>query len=176
MAENPAYARIPRSVAEALGHAADNDFAIAMSNLLFDREAAVGYGSLTAAERVVFSLDALEREVNNGGFRQYFENSSGDHCLDAPIALRALGAPKFAAMVERALALFPGGQPASDRSERQRQMLTWGPVQESALEALDSEFFTYPEPLAQLERAYVAAHQDAFNAPPRGGQALVPSK
>lgn len=34
-----------------------------------------GNKSLTAEERTVLAIEALEREVNNGGYSQYFENA-----------------------------------------------------------------------------------------------------
>ena len=175
MADIPLFARIPRTVDEALGHASDNDFAIAMSNLVFAREAAVGYDSLTSAERVIFLLDGLEREVNNGGFEQFFVNSAGDYSLDTPVALRSLGANRVAAIVERALVIFPGGQPARDRNVRQDQVQSLSPKQRGELEGLDAEFLAYPEPLAALERKYVQAHRTEFLAPPNAGGAVVPS-
>lgn len=175
MADTPLFARIPRTVDEALGHASDNDFAIAMSNLVFAREAAVGYDALTPAERVVFLLDGLEREVNNGGFEQFFVNSAGDHSVDTPAALRSLGANRVAAIVEGALATFPGGQPAQDRNVRQGQVQSLSPGLRGELERLDAEFLGYPEPLAALERRYVQVHRTEFLAPPNAGGAVVPS-
>jgi len=168
-------ARIPHSVDEALGHASDNDFAIAMSNLLFDREAAVGYEALTPSEQVVFCLDGLEREVNNGGFHQFFLNSSGDHSLATPPALRALGAVRVAAIVEQALAVFPAGRPAQEPSRRRAQVEALGESQLGDLERLDAAFRKYPEPLAELERRYVRAHRNEFLVPPHAGGTLLPS-
>ena len=97
----------PRPVAEILLIEDDTKFAIAMSDLVFSREAAVGYQRLTPPERVVFCLDGLEREVNNGGFAQFLENSAGDHALETIEALRTLGAPRVAGLVAEAVAVFP---------------------------------------------------------------------
>ena len=170
----PLISRIPLTVDEALAHESDNDFAIAMSNFLFAREEAVGYDSLNPGERVIFCLDGLEREVNNGGFQQFFLNSSGDHSLDTPGALRALGAPRVAAIVEHALAVFPGQQPARDRDAREAQVEGLGPAALAELERLDAAFLAYPEPLARLERSYVQAHRAEFIAPPNAGKSLMP--
>ena len=153
MSDLPIHERIPASVQEALGHAADNDFAIAMSNLVYAREATVGFSVLTAPEKVVFCLDKLEQEVNNGGFQQYFSNSSGDHAAETPAALRTLGAPQVASIVEKALKLFPDHQ--------------------DALAELDEAFLAYPEPLAQLERAYVRKHQELFLVPRGAGKSIL---
>jgi hypothetical protein len=169
----PLSARIPRSVEEALAYSSDNEFAIAMSNLLFAREAAVGYDSLTPAERVVYCLDALEREVNNGGFRQFFLNSSGDYSLDTPGALRTLGAVRVADIVEQALAVFPGRQPAQEPSLREAQVDALSPDQVATLEGLDDAFLEYPEPLAQLERRFVQANRTHFLTPPNAGGSIA---
>jgi hypothetical protein len=171
----PLYARIPQSVDEALAHGDDNDFAIAMSNLLFAREQVVGYEGLTPAERVVFSLDSLEKEVNNGGFEQYFLNTSGDHCLDAPAALRSLGAPHTSGLVERAIAAFPAGGPARNQEARELQIEALSSEQRELLASLDEDFMQYVEPLAALERKYVQEQKAGFMSPPNAGTSLMDS-
>lgn len=157
--------QVTQSVADILQIEDDTKFAIAMSDLLFAREANVGYEHLSAAERVVFCLDGLEREVNNGGFSQFFENSAGDHALDTIEALRALGAPTMAALVAQAVSIFPGGRPATDRDRRQRELDQLGEQARTRLDQLDTAFYEYPENLAALERQYVRANQDQFRAP-----------
>jgi Domain of unknown function (DUF4375) len=173
MSDLPIHERIPASVQEALAHGADNDFAIAMSNLVYAREATVGFSGLTEAERVVFCLDKLEQEVNNGGFNQYFRNSSGDNAASTPSALRTLGAPKVASIVEKALALFANHLPPASRDGRERQMDSWGSEAQDALARLDEAFLAYPEPLAQLERAYVSKHAEHFLVPKGAGQSVL---
>lgn len=155
----------PRPVAEVLQIADDTQFAIAMSDRVFAREQAVGYEQLTPAERVVFCLDGLEREVNNGGFSQFFENSAGDHALETVEALRTLGAPRVAALVAQAVAVFPAGRPATDRERRQQQLAQLDDRARAKLDQLDNAFFEYPEHLAALERRYVRSHQDQFRMP-----------
>ena len=173
MSDLPIHERIPASVQEALGHHADNDFAIAMSNLVYAREATVGFGALTEPEKVVFCLDKLEQEVNNGGFAQYLRNSSGDNAVETPAALRTLGAPQVASIVERALALFPDHRPPRDRGQREEQMDSWGSEQQDALAELDQAFLAYPEPLAHLERTFVGKHQEHFLVPRGAGKSIL---
>jgi hypothetical protein len=172
MSSLPIHERIPASVQEALSHGSDSDFAIAMSNLVYAREATVGFCALTEPEKVVFCLDKLEQEVNNGGFVQYFRNSSGDNSAETPSALRALGASEVASIVEKALELFPHHQPSRNRDKREEQMDSWGPEEQDALARLDKAFLAYPEPLAQLERAYVQKHEELFVIPPCAGQSV----
>src|SRR5688572_23032802 len=140
-----------------------------MSNLVYAREAKLGFEALTEPEKVVFCLDKLEQEVNNGGFEQYFRNSSGDNAVVTPAALRTLGASQVASIVEKALELFPNRQPSRIRDEREAQMASWGAEHQKVLEQLDKAFLAYPERLAQLERAYVRKHEQLFAFPPAAG-------
>jgi hypothetical protein len=155
----------PQPVNEILRIEDDTKFAIAMSDLVFAREQATGYAQLTPAERVVFCLDGLEREVNNGGFAQFFENSAGDHAMDTIEALKTLGAAQMAALVADAVSVFPEGRPATDRERRQEQLARLDPQAKAKLDQLDDAFYKYPENLAALERQYVRAHQDQFRMP-----------
>lgn len=51
------------------------------------KAARLGDDALTAEERVVLAVEALEREVNNGGYSQFFSNSSNEYL---PIIVEAL--------------------------------------------------------------------------------------
>jgi hypothetical protein len=79
-----------------------------------------------------------------------------------------------AAIVEHALAVFPGQQPARDRDVREAQVEALGPAALAELERLDAAFLAYPEPLARLERTYVQAHRAEFIAPPNADKSLMP--
>ena len=50
-----------------------------VSDSVFDRYGKLGYEKLTWPEKVFVCVWGLEGEVNNGGFDQYYFNSSGDH-------------------------------------------------------------------------------------------------
>lgn len=112
----------------------------------------------------MFCLDALEREVNNGGFAQFFENSAGDHARETIEALRTLGAPRVARLVAEAVAVFPDG-PAPDRERRRRQLDRLDDRARAKLDQLDGAFYAYPENLTALERRYVRNHQGQFPMP-----------
>jgi hypothetical protein len=59
------------------------------------------------AQKVSDLIGALEGEVNNGGFDQFFYNNAGDNTR----ALEAIGAFKMADILKRAAAVFPAGMP-----------------------------------------------------------------
>ena len=110
---------------------------------------------ISEAERVFICIWQLEAEVNNGGFAQYFTNSSGDLAADAPAALEAIGATHTASIVRGANAIFPGGPPR-DRDARED---AFGAIAEDAFEELDDRFLAYEDDLSSLLYAYVQAHQ-----------------
>lgn len=69
-----------------------------------NKEARDGVQSLTPEERVVQAIEALEREVNNGGYEQFFINSSNEHAQGIVDALEQIGCPKSAEITRRAIA------------------------------------------------------------------------
>jgi uncharacterized protein DUF4375 len=155
----------PQPVDKALALADDTEFAIELSNLVFYREAAIGFAKLTEAERTAFMVDQLEREVNNGGFAQFFLNSSGDHAAETPMALRAIGAAQMARIVEEALAPFGRAGPSRDTTTRSEQIEALGEAAEDVWSTCDSKFYEYPDNLAAQLRGYVAARQQEFGPP-----------
>lgn len=59
-----------------------------------------------AAEVPTANIEDLDMEVNNGGFNQYFFNSSGQHCFETLRELKKLGMNKKARLLEEAIALI----------------------------------------------------------------------
>ncbi len=57
----------------------------------------------TSVERVVRAVEALEREVNNGGYSQFFINSSIEFASDIVASLRQISCPKTADITQRAI-------------------------------------------------------------------------
>src|SRR5207253_6180924 len=83
-----------------------------------DRWGQLGFDSLLAPEREYIALYWLVCEVMNGGFHQYFHNSSGDIAPFAIEGLKAVGATESLRILERALAIFPSGTYSTDRETR----------------------------------------------------------
>lgn len=57
---------------------------------------------LTKGQQAIFSIWMLQAEVNNGGFNQFYYNSSGQFSEMAKEGLNFIGAEKFAELVEKA--------------------------------------------------------------------------
>lgn len=70
-------------------------------------------------QKVFSSVWALESEVNNGGFSQYFQNSSAETSPFVAEALGLIGAPRTADICRRAIRLaFPAGLPPTGETIR----------------------------------------------------------
>ncbi len=95
-----------------------NDVMVAMCNRLTKQS---NYGenmeALTEEERVFYIATEVECEVNNGGFEQFFYESSGKFANDAVEALRIIGAENMAFFAEKALKAV-GGKLPTDTAER----------------------------------------------------------
>src|SRR5208282_5162255 len=93
-------------------------------------------------------------EVHNGGFDQYFFNSSGDESEAALAGLKEMGAPGAAALLERAMQVFPGGKPPAERQRRVALMEKLRKKAEAVWEQCDKEFYALKEDLSELMLAY----------------------
>jgi hypothetical protein len=63
-----------------------------------------GPHSVTREERLVLAIMALQREVNNGGFHQFFSNSSCEFVSVISESLRRIGSVETATLTEHAIA------------------------------------------------------------------------
>ena len=127
----------------------------------------VGFSEQGLEQRVFSAIWALESQVNNGGFAQYFLSSDGETAHFASTALRTIGAVECAQLVERAVMLVSPSAPLPADQEG-REVLVEALPEESieALEQLDTQFYSYPDNLTELLFAYVAAHPNEFGQVP----------
>jgi hypothetical protein len=58
--------------------------------------------SWNKSRQAIYMISQLEAEVNNGGYNQFYFNSSGQFAKALPDALKLVGATKFADLTERA--------------------------------------------------------------------------
>jgi hypothetical protein len=76
---------------------------LAFEQALDQKVARVGSRSLADEERVVLAIEALEREVNDGGYKQFFCNSSKEYAPMVVGALNRIGRPETANLTQEAL-------------------------------------------------------------------------
>jgi hypothetical protein len=81
-----------------------NSLVLVFEQAMNQKAARVGIGKLTVEERVILAVEALEREVSNGGYDQFFLNTP-EYAPVIVDALRRIGCPKTAEITQRALAI-----------------------------------------------------------------------
>lgn len=120
------------------------------------------FATQSSPQKVFSSVWAVESEVNNGGFSQYFLNSSCETAEFVVDAMNAIGAPRTGEICRRAIAAaFPEGLP-KDAAEISSAAENFSGETEEKLEEFDDEFFAYPHNLTDLLFAYVSAHSEEF--------------
>lgn len=100
-----------------------------------------GWNSLTVAEKHILAIEQLDAEIKNGGFAQYFFNSSGDHWQDAHNGLAAIGAERRYQLMSATIEQFGGVKPAADRSTRTSQLSKIARKKEDPFNEHDSAWY-----------------------------------
>ena len=141
-----------------------NNFVVAMTEHL-DNKTQYGedMSALSEAERIFYITQTLEMEVNNGGFSQFFYNSSGNFSNELVGAFTAIGANATAAICQKVISAFGRDIPV-DRDERE-EMLDGLESDEfdEILEECDNAFFDYEDNLNELNYNFVMKNKEFFN-------------
>ena len=115
----------------------------------------------SAQERYVLAVEALEREVNNGGYAQFFLNSSGEFAGIVEAALRDIGCPKTADITRDAVAAIAadGNLNAEVLSDRAANA---GHDLEGALAKCNDRYFANDEAIADRLFEWIKANRAAI--------------
>jgi hypothetical protein len=116
---------------------------LAFEEALDQKAARIGEESLTEEERLILAIEALEREVNNGGYGQFFVNSSREYVPIIVCALRRIGCPQTAEITQDAIHIVQQNPMSPDEIENG----TWEENEERSekLSECDSLYFERPE-------------------------------
>jgi hypothetical protein len=100
-------------------------------------------------ETPIANIEELDMEVNNGGFNQYFFNSSGQHCFETLRELKRLGKTIKAELLEKAIEFInPNRLPEETLIEKLRNRQVGELDNDSVnaeLDSLDQVFFKTAE-------------------------------
>jgi hypothetical protein len=115
-----------------------------------------GFQGLSESEKRYFAVGVLDGDVYNGGFEQYFFNSSGAYFEYALLGLEEMGAVQSLALLKRAkLALFDDENIPEDTGERREMILKReSDARLRLLEELDNQFWKDPDDLFTKSAAY----------------------
>jgi hypothetical protein len=143
---------------------------MALDEAIQEKSGYVGKDGLTEEERIVLAVESLEREVNNGGYDQYFVNTP-EYAPMIVAALTRVGRPDVAQLTQRAIDALGISGPVTvekieeaiheDESERVEK-----------LDACDREYYDKLISLEQALFAFVEANRDkidlSYERTPRG--------
>jgi len=116
------------------------------------------------SRQAIYLIWLLEAEVNNGGYNQFYFNSSGQFYKHLPGALRLVGANEFAALTDKANSIF-------DTENEQITKHQDGTIEgfsksyeDNPLNDLDTEFYKlyHTENLLQIHVDYIRRNVDDF--------------
>jgi len=117
---------------------------------------------LTEPQKNFYYNQNLEREINNGGFNQYFFNSSGDDTHETLTSLRTIGANKTADILQKAINQFPNSTVPKDRTKRQEILVQIENQVNEVWEQLDHKFYKYEDNLNNLNIEYIKQNRSSF--------------
>jgi len=116
-----------------------------------------GAQSLTTEERIVLAVEALEREVNNGGYDQFFVNSSREFAPIIVGALQRIGCKKTANITQQAIEALGISDLRSDAIEA--VICTRDEKRAAKLSRCDDSYYKSTEPIAERLFAFIKANR-----------------
>ncbi|WP_405396454.1 DMP19 family protein [Maribacter sp. Asnod2-G09] len=106
---------------------------------------------LNSSQRVLLIIENLEREINNGGFDQFYWNSSGDYAMETINALKQIGANKTAEIVKKANDKFPNGIVPENRDKRGEILEKISEESSEYWNNLDTKFYAPNKEIGKME-------------------------
>ena len=130
-------------------------------DIAFAEFARVGdFELLGETDRVIVAVWALDGEVNNGGFEQFYFNSSGDYAYFVPSALNLINANQTAEIVQEANQEFGPQGPSRNRDDRQELLeLLSADEDERLFDSYDKRFYSCHDNLDVLLTEFVSARK-----------------
>jgi len=135
-------------------------------NSLIERvhNSADGFGGLSEAEKLYWAVALLRNEINNGGFDQYFFNSSGSYYDYAEKGLVAVGAVQTLELLRQAKDIVFPTIPVPVDTEVRRNLLpvvepdSPNPEWARKLNELDHRFYGDSDNLTARLEAFAREH------------------
>jgi Domain of unknown function (DUF4375) len=119
---------------------------------------------LSEQERVVLAVEAMEREVNNGGYQQFFVNSSRECTGFLVQALELIDCPACAAISTDAIAILKLPEEFdADKVESIASELS--EASNGQLDTCDSRYFGNRENIEERLFDYIEKHQHEIQIP-----------
>jgi len=109
---------------------------------------------LSQPEIDILAVEAMEREVNNGGYHQFFVNSSKEYAAVLPASLERIGCPVAAAIATDAVAYLKISGAVTE-AKIAAALAQLGDKAIADLGRLDARYFQNKEPIADRLFSYI---------------------
>jgi hypothetical protein len=123
------------------------------------------FKEMNLAEQAVSGTWTLANEVYNGGFMQYFRNTSGEHAREMAATLRAIDADLVAHIVESAIDLIGPGTPWGDEPNYFAAMESTPEDVNERIRQLERQLYDELDDLHLKVFRYLSKHRDQIEAP-----------
>jgi uncharacterized protein DUF4375 len=128
----------------------------------YDRDVEI-LATMPAGIRALYVTSGVEDEVNNGGFNQYYWNSSGKFAGEAVAAFEFFGAHKYAELMREANRIHAAEEAEIAKFKEQGTLQAFSDSYKvSKLGPLDERFYKMDENLSALRVAKIRAEPASF--------------
>jgi hypothetical protein len=116
------------------------------------------------SRQAIYTIWTLEGEVNNGGYNQFYANSSGQFYKLLPDALKLIGASKFSDLTKRANDIFEKENPNIIKRQDGTLEGFSESYENNSLNKFDDEFYSLykHENLQKIQVDYIRKHKLEF--------------
>jgi hypothetical protein len=135
-----------------------------VADAAFRRYKMTPFRELSEMDQTVILIWSLQGEVSNGGFDQFYCNSTGDYAVETVRALEGIGAKKTAALLSEGNRLFPTQPVTPDRERRIAELDTFSDSATQTWDRLERVFYSDPDRLDELLVEYLA-HMGVLSVP-----------
>ena len=120
---------------------------------------------LSTGMQAVYTTWVVEAEVNNGGFHQYYLNSTGKFALSAIEGFKQIGALETAEAMANSVVLAMSEIPEinTNISKKQIEIISKKSYKFTKLNDLDQWFFKDNESISKLRINYIRSNLQLFN-------------
>ena len=130
----------------------------------YEREYEIITG-LSDGFQMFYTTWIVDGEVNNGGFNQYFWNTSGEFAEAAVRGFQLIGASEHAKLMEQAIAVYRKGQPENKRFRKDGTLDAFREsYQQTDLGDVDDAYYELQEDLSALRIRYIREHAVEFTS------------
>jgi hypothetical protein len=131
---------------------------LAFEAALYQKRARLGDDSINEVEWAILAVESLEREVNNGGFDQFFTNPSYEFVPSIVEILEKISCPNFAVITKKAIDAL--GLQKYDFDSIDERVNGDDSVLKTTLARCDEQFYEYPDDVESRLFSYVKENRE----------------